>query len=190
MKPAEMSDIIAWDVDLPKFKGTVYRLKQPTNAMKADFEKLLKQQAMEECITASEGLPASEKEFNRRLVLSDLRNKKFRWGGPYWSEVMQDVATSMSLLMSLMLRDSDDRKVTEARLQEMIQDDDFAPWLFGAVYTVCGMDPTMALAMGKLTIAKAKEDKEQQQQAANQIIAGLQESSLKSSPASGTSMKQ
>ena len=169
---ADISMVLAWDLDLPRFRGKVYRLKQPDQAMKAAYEGLMKQKAMEECIAASRNLPADEKEYNRRLILTDLRTGKYRWGGPFWQESMQS-EQGMLMLIQLMLHDKDNRPVPDALLQSMTEDDEFSPWLIGAVYVACGTDPTLALALAKATVAEAKKTQAGNQSNLKQIIDDL-----------------
>lgn len=187
MQPAEMTQILAWDTDLPRYQGAVYRLRQPNGEMKARYENILKQRAMEECIAASKNLPDKEKEYNRRLILADLRNGLYRWGGPHWSEAMKS-DYGMLLLIKLMLYKADNQKeVSEEQLLAMMNDDEFAPWLLASVYVVCGMDPTMALAMGKATVAEARKEKQKNQSQLSQITDSLLDHSSKSILNSGTS---
>lgn len=168
--PAEVSQVIAWGMDLPAYRGKVYHLCDPDQVMKAKYESWLKQSAMEECIEASAGLSDKEKEANRRIVLSDLALKKYKWGGDLWSQSLQ-TSHGMAKLISIMLRDNKKREVNEDIVLDMLNEDNpIAPWLLGAVYIVCGMDPTMALAAGRMTFAEASKNKAESQELVNQIM--------------------
>lgn len=185
--PADVSQVLAWGMDLPAFRGKVYHLMEPDQVTKAKFESWLKQTAMQECMEASEGLSEPDRERVMKLVISDISNRQFRWGGPKWSQSMQ-TGGGMEKIISLLLRDQKKREVNPAIVADMLKDDDpICKWLWASFYVVCGMDPTLALAAADMTLAKASNEVKKNQELLNQIMQQTPESLSKTSPSSGTS---
>jgi len=158
---AEVSRILAWGIDLPEYKGKTYRLGEPTQGVKAEYEQWLKKSAMEGCNEACEGLDDETKAQLRRIVLEDFGLKKYRWQGEKWQAAMKTDA-GISHLMLLLLQNGENSKksgkhpVTADLVLELQQDASVGPWLWGAIYHVSGLDPQMALLAGKAAISGAK----------------------------------
>lgn len=163
---SEVSRLLAWGIDLPEYKGKVYRLGEPTQGVKAEYEQWLKQTAMKECIDASRGLPDADVAYNRRLLLEDIRLGKFKWHGEKWvasSGTEEGVVQMVYLLLQEGERTKQRGKnpVSLELAKELYQDRELGPWVMGTIYMESGIDPTMALAMGEMTIAGAEKSKEE-----------------------------
>jgi len=158
---SEVSRTLAWGIDLPEYKGKTYRLGEPTQGVKAEYEQWLKKSAMEGCNEACEGLDDESKKELRKIVLEDFGLKKYRWQGEKWQSAMR-TDVGISYLMFLLLQEGERTKkngkhhITPELVTEVQQDAGIGPWLWGAIYYVSGLDPQMALAAGEMAIAGAK----------------------------------
>lgn len=159
--PEDITKVLGWGVDLPTFEKRTYRLAEPTQAIKAEYIGYLRRIAMEHSIEASRDLPDDMKDDLRRLTLRDLSN--YYWGSTSWSESLKH-QPSITFLICLLLQRGEDTKpqarrnnISEELTQRMMQSKEIGPYLWGALYMLSGMDPTMALQAGMLTLTSAEQ---------------------------------
>lgn len=188
---ADLTHVLAWGIDLPEYQGRSYRLGEPTQGVKASFELWLKQSAMQECIEASVGLSEEDRAYNRRLVMDDMALKKYRWGGEKWKASLTTEA-GITQLVTLLLEEGKrlakhKHQITPKLVEEMMNDEEIGPWLWGAVFYVSGMDPQMALAAGKMAIAGAKQQQAEMAEKLKSMLNDWQDSSSRTTQPSGPS---
>ena len=165
-KKTEVSKCLGWGMDLPEYDGKIFRLGEPTQGVKAEFELYLKRQAMQGTIEAGKGLPPAEDEKNRKLLLKDFGLGKYRWGGEVWRDALSEQDTIEQLIL-LLLEEGESKKtkhkhqVTREDVTKMLGSDEIGPWLMAGVFMVSGVDPTMALAMAQMTFAGAREQQQE-----------------------------
>ena len=162
-------------MDLPEYKGKVYRLGEPTQGVKAEFELYLKRQAMQGVIDSGKGLPPGEDDKNRKLLLKDFGLGKYRWGGEVWRDSLSEQDTIEQLIL-LLLEEGEGRKnkskhvISRELVTEMLGSDEAGPWLMASVFMVSGMDPTMALTMAQMTFAGARTQQAEAMEKMNKLI--------------------
>lgn len=176
--PEDIGKVLGWGVDLPTFNGRTHRLAEPTQAIKAEFIAYLKRIAMEQCIEACRDLPDDQKDDMRRLCLRDL--SKYYWGSSLWSESLKH-EPSIVYLVTLLLQHGESKKpkakqreVSESDTRTMMQSEEIGAWLWGGLYMITGMDPTMALHAGMLTMTSAEQNQKAAEAKLKSIMSELQ----------------
>lgn len=176
--PADIDKVLGWGVDLPSFNKRSYRLAEPTQEIKAEYVAYLKRTAMEQCIESCRDLPDNQKDELRQLALRDL--PKYYWGGKLWSESL-NYEPSIVYLINLLLQRGEESKpkarrneVTLELTRQMLNDKEIGPWLWGGLYMTLGMDPTMALEAGKMTLNSAEQTQKTAESKLQLIMSELQ----------------
>lgn len=173
--PADVSQVLAYGMDLPEFDGKSYRIAEPSQLIKAEYESYYKRLAMQQCIEVSQGLDDEQVKLNRKLVLEEIALKKYKWGGEFWQRSLQSEDGVCQLLLLLIKHGEaskmhDKNHITREIVERMIVDPDVGPFVWGTIYMVSGLDPQTALLAGKMTISEAKKNQAAAREALTTLI--------------------
>lgn len=173
--PSDVSQVLAFGMDLPEFEGKSYRIAEPSQLIKAEYETYYKRLAMQQCIEVSQGLDDEQVKLNRKLVLEEIALKKYRWGGEFWQKSLQSDDGVCQLLLLLIKHGEESKKhaknkITREIVERMLVDADVGPFVWGAIYMVSGLDPQTALLAGKMTISEAKTNQKTAQETLMKLI--------------------